>query len=92
MLATGDNPQMITSLGVNTHHVILLGVGLSNALVAVSGALVAQKAISSPSSDRTAPARVRCSMAWREFSKRMPDGYYCTEKISPTGPSTAGRN
>ncbi len=42
MLATGDNPQMITSLGVNTHHVILLGVGLSNALVAVSGALVAQ--------------------------------------------------
>lgn len=42
MLATGDNPQMITSLGVNTHHIIVLGVGLSNALVAVSGALVAQ--------------------------------------------------
>ena len=42
MLATGDNPQMITSLGVNTHHIIILGVGLSNALVAVSGALVAQ--------------------------------------------------
>jgi len=42
MLATGDNPQMITSLGVNTHNVIILGVGLSNALVAVSGALVAQ--------------------------------------------------
>lgn len=42
MLATGDNPQMITSLGVNTHHVIILGVGLSNALVATSGALVAQ--------------------------------------------------
>lgn len=42
MLATGDNPQMITSLGVNTHQVILFGVGLSNALVAVSGALVAQ--------------------------------------------------
>ena len=42
MLATGDNPQMITSLGVNTHNVIILGVGISNALVAVSGALVAQ--------------------------------------------------
>ncbi|MEJ2158254.1 MAG: ABC transporter permease [Desulfobacteraceae bacterium] len=42
MLATGDNPQMITSLGVNTHNMIILGVGLSNALVAVSGALVAQ--------------------------------------------------
>jgi putative ABC transport system permease protein len=42
LLATGDNPQMITSLGVNTHHMIILGVGLSNALVAVSGALVAQ--------------------------------------------------
>jgi len=42
MLATGDNPQMIRSLGVNTHHIIIIGVGLSNALVAVSGALVAQ--------------------------------------------------
>lgn len=42
MLATGDNPQMITSLGVNTHLIIILGVGLSNALVAFSGALVAQ--------------------------------------------------
>ena len=42
MLATGDNPQMIKSLGVNTDNIIILGVGLSNALVAVSGALVAQ--------------------------------------------------
>ncbi len=42
VLATGDNPQMITSLGVNTHAVIIFGVGLSNALVALSGALVAQ--------------------------------------------------
>lgn len=42
ILATGDNPQMIRSLGVNTHTVIILGVGLSNALVALSGALVAQ--------------------------------------------------
>jgi putative ABC transport system permease protein len=42
MLATGDNPQMITSQGVNTHTVIILGVGLSNAMVAFSGALIAQ--------------------------------------------------
>ncbi|HDQ40474.1 MAG TPA: ABC transporter permease [Desulfonatronum sp.] len=42
MLATGDNPRMITSQGVNTHTVIILGVGLSNALVAFSGALIAQ--------------------------------------------------
>lgn len=42
LLATGDNPQMITSQGVNTHRTIILGVGLSNALVAMSGALVAQ--------------------------------------------------
>lgn len=42
ILATGDNPQMITSLGVNTHTIIIIGVGLSNSLVALSGALVAQ--------------------------------------------------
>jgi putative ABC transport system permease protein len=42
VLATGDNARMITAQGVNTHHIIILGVGLSNALVALSGALVAQ--------------------------------------------------
>jgi len=42
ILATGDNPQMIRSLGVNTDRVIIFGVGLSNGLVALSGALVAQ--------------------------------------------------
>ena len=42
LLATGCNPQMITSQGVNTHNVIILGVGISNALVALSGALIAQ--------------------------------------------------
>ena len=42
LLATGDNPQMITSQGVNTHTTIIFGVGLSNALVAFSGALIAQ--------------------------------------------------
>ncbi|MBT8333117.1 MAG: ABC transporter permease [Deltaproteobacteria bacterium] len=42
VLATGDNPQMIVSLGVNTHFIIIVGVGLSNALVSLSGALKAQ--------------------------------------------------
>ena len=42
LLATGDNPAMITSLGVNTHFTIVIGVGISNALVALCGALVAQ--------------------------------------------------
>jgi putative ABC transport system permease protein len=42
LMATGDNPKMITSCGVNTHNMILMGVGLSNALVSFSGALVAQ--------------------------------------------------
>ena len=40
--ATGDNEQMIRSLGVNTDTATILGLGLSNALVALSGALIAQ--------------------------------------------------
>ncbi len=40
--ATGDNEQMIRSLGVNTDRMKILGLALSNALVAFSGALVAQ--------------------------------------------------
>jgi putative ABC transport system permease protein len=42
MLATGDNRQMITSQGVNTDFMIVFGVGLSNALVALAGALICQ--------------------------------------------------
>ena len=42
ILATGDNKQMITSQGVNTHMVIILGVGLSNGMVALSGAMICQ--------------------------------------------------
>ncbi len=42
LLATGDNSQMITSQGVNTHTMIIIGVGLSNGLVALSGSLIAQ--------------------------------------------------
>lgn len=40
--ATGDNPQMIRSQGVNTNMIIVLGLALSNSLIALSGALVAQ--------------------------------------------------
>jgi putative ABC transport system permease protein len=40
--ATGDNEQMIRSCGVDTDNMKLLGLGLSNGLVALSGALVAQ--------------------------------------------------
>jgi len=42
MRATGDNEQMIRSLGVNTDKMTLLGLGISNAFIALSGALVAQ--------------------------------------------------
>ena len=42
MRATGDNEQMIRTLGVNTDHMTVLGIGISNAFVALSGALVAQ--------------------------------------------------
>ena len=40
--ATGDNEQMVRSLGVDTDKNILLGCSISNGLVALSGALVAQ--------------------------------------------------
>lgn len=42
MLATGDNKQMITSQGVNTDVILIFGIGLSNALVALSGSLLCQ--------------------------------------------------
>ncbi|WP_159882189.1 ABC transporter permease [Paenibacillus puerhi] len=40
--ATGDNPRMIRSFGVNTDNTIIIGVSLSNGMVALSGALIAQ--------------------------------------------------
>lgn len=40
--ATGHNPEMIRSLGVNTHAMVILGLASANALVALSGSLVAQ--------------------------------------------------
>ncbi|MCX6265948.1 MAG: ABC transporter permease, partial [Bacteroidetes bacterium] len=42
MRATGNNQQMIRALGVNTNFMIILGLALSNALIALSGAVLAQ--------------------------------------------------
>lgn len=40
--ATGDNEQMIRSLGVNTNLTKMIGLSLGNAMVALSGSMVAQ--------------------------------------------------
>lgn len=40
--ATGNNEEMIRSFGVNTHFATILALALSNALVALAGALIAQ--------------------------------------------------
>ncbi|MNI15442.1 ribose ABC transporter permease protein [compost metagenome] len=40
--ATGDNARMIRSFGVNTDTTTILGISLSNGMVALSGALIAQ--------------------------------------------------
>jgi len=40
--ATGDNPQMIRALGVSVDFILILGLALSNGLIALSGALLAQ--------------------------------------------------
>ena len=42
MQAAGDNPQMIRALGVNVNTMIVLGLALSNGMVALAGALLAQ--------------------------------------------------
>ena len=42
MQAAGDNPQMIRALGVNVENMVVLGLAVSNGLVALSGALLAQ--------------------------------------------------
>lgn len=42
MRATGDNEFMVRCQGVNTNWLYLIGIGLANALVALSGALVVQ--------------------------------------------------
>lgn len=41
--ATGNNQRMVAGLGINTQAMLVLGLALSNGLVALSGALVAQQ-------------------------------------------------
>lgn len=40
--ATGDNDKMVRALGVNTDFTILVGLAISNGLVALCGAMIAQ--------------------------------------------------
>lgn len=42
MRATGDNPQMIRALGVSVDFILILGLAISNGLIALAGALLAQ--------------------------------------------------
>lgn len=42
LVAVGDNEQLVTSLGVNKNNIKILGLMISNGLVALSGALTAQ--------------------------------------------------
>ena len=42
LIAVGDNEQLVTSLGINKSNIKILGLMVSNGLVALSGALTAQ--------------------------------------------------
>jgi putative ABC transport system permease protein len=42
MRATGDNHEMIRALGVNDENMIILGLAVSNGLIALAGAFIAQ--------------------------------------------------
>jgi putative tryptophan/tyrosine transport system permease protein len=42
MRATGDNHEMIRALGVNDENMIILGLAISNGLIGLSGAFIAQ--------------------------------------------------
>src|SRR5215813_7328187 len=42
MRATGDNSEMIRALGVNDESMIILGLAISNGLIALGGALIVQ--------------------------------------------------
>jgi putative ABC transport system permease protein len=42
MRATGDNDHMIRAMGVNVNNMIILGLAISNGMIALSGALLAQ--------------------------------------------------
>ena len=42
-IATGDNPDMARSVGINTGRMELMGLVLSNGVIALAGALIAQQ-------------------------------------------------
>jgi putative ABC transport system permease protein len=42
MRATGNNPQMAKAVGIDVDRMVVLGLGLSNGLIALAGALLAQ--------------------------------------------------
>ena len=42
-IATGDNPDMARSFGINTGRMELMGLVLSNGVIALAGALIAQQ-------------------------------------------------
>lgn len=42
-IATGDNPDMAKSFGINTDRMVLMGLVISNGIIALSGALMAQQ-------------------------------------------------
>jgi putative ABC transport system permease protein len=42
MRATGDNHEMVRALGVNDENMIILGLGVSNGVIALAGAFIAQ--------------------------------------------------
>jgi putative ABC transport system permease protein len=42
MRATGDNPRMLRALGTSTSFTLMVGMGCSNALIALSGAVFGQ--------------------------------------------------
>lgn len=42
LIATGDNPALVTSIGVDTGIIKIIGLMISNALVALSGSLMTQ--------------------------------------------------
>ena len=42
-IATGDNPDMASSFGINTGRMELMGLVLSNGVIALAGALIAQQ-------------------------------------------------
>jgi putative ABC transport system permease protein len=42
MRAAGNNPQMARAVAIDVNHMVVLGLGLSNGLIALAGALFAQ--------------------------------------------------